>query len=306
MPSRRRTRVVAALAAAFFAAAHEEGIAQDTPGSAVSATASLTGYAQFNANLDSGGRINWAGGLAAATVTREFTPQISAGLVARYDYQSWNFNAPAAFGGVAPWNNLNAPSVGVRVGYAYAPDLFLVVTPTVEWAYESGANEGDALTYGAVASVAKAFSPDLVLGLGVSAFRRIDKTQALPFFIVDWKINDKWRVANPFEAGPTGGAGVEVIYSPDERWEIAEGLAYRSYRFRLSKTGPTPDGVGENSFIPLFLRVSRKLTKELRLDVYGAITTAGKLTVDNASGGGRYSDNYKIGPALGATLVYRF
>jgi hypothetical protein len=293
--------VICAAAVLTCLPAHAQGASGDVTG-----TASLTGYAQFNTDLDSGGRFNWAGGLAAGTLARQFTPQLAAVLVVRYEYQSWNFNAPAAFGGVAPWDSTNAPSVALNVTYAYAPDLLVVVRPIVEWTYESGASTGDALTYGAVASVAKVFSPDLVLGLGVSAFRRIDKTQALPFLIVNWKINDKWRVSNPFQAGPAGGAGLELVYTPSERWEIAEGLSYRSYRFRLARDGPTPSGIGENNFIPLFLRVSRNITKEARIDFYGALVTGGQLSVDNADGSGRYSDNYKIGPALGATLVWKF
>jgi hypothetical protein len=271
----------------------------------VSASASVAGIAQFNANLDDGGRVNWGGGLARASLTRQFTSQLSAGLAIRYDYQSWNFNQPAAFGGSAPWTNLNLPNVGLDVTYAVAPDLFLAVGPSVEWAFENGARTSDALTYGATASLAKAFSRDLLLGVGVGVFRRIDQTQALPYVVVDWKINDRWRVANPFQAGPAGGAGIEVVYAPNERWEIAEGVTYRSYRFRLSESNPTPSGIGENSFIPLFLRISRNLSPELRIDFYGALTTAGKVSVDNADGAGRFSDNYKIGPALGATLVYR-
>ena len=297
----RRRALFAAALCVLSAAARAQAAPGDTSGSVA-----LTGYTQFNTNLDSGGRFNWAGGIANATVTRQFTPQLSAGLGARYEYQSWNFSDPVAFGNAAPWKNLNAPSVDVRFTYAWAPDLFINVVPTVAWTYESGANTGDALTYGAVASVAKAFSPDLLLGLGVSAFRRVDKTQALPFFIVNWKISDKLRINNPFQAGPAGGAGIELVYAPDDRWEFAEGVTYRSYRFRLASDNATPNGIGENSFIPLFLRVTRKLTKDARVDFYGAIVTGGKLKVDTESGGGLYSDNYKIGPALGATLVVNF
>jgi hypothetical protein len=304
LPSRLPIAIVIAatvLAPVLSATAHAQAAAGD-----VSGTAALTGYTQFNTNLDSGGRFNWADALAIAKVTRQFTPQLAVGLSARYEYQSWNFNTPAAFGNVAPWKNLNAPNVGVDFTYAWAPDLFINVAPSVAWTYESGANTGDALSYGAVASVAKAFSPDLLVGLGVSAFRRVDKTQALPFLVVNWKISDKWRINNPFAAGPAGGAGLEFVYSPDDRWEFAQGLTYRNYRFRLATDGPTPSGIGENSFIPLFMRVTRKVTKDARIDFYGAIVTGGKLSVDNQNGGGVYSDNYKIGPALGATLVVNF
>ena len=293
--------ITAALLSVFSVTAHS----QAAPGD-VSGTAALTGYTQFNTTLDSGGRFNWAGGLANATVTRQFTPQLAVGLTARYEYQSWNFNEPTAFGDVAPWKNLNAPSLGIDFTYAWAPDLIISVVPTIAWTFESGANTGDALTYGAVALAAKAFSPDLTVGLGVSAFRRVDKTQALPILIVNWKINDKWRMKNPFAAGPAGGAGLEFVYTPDDRWEFAQGLTYRSYRFRLATDGPTPSGIGENSFIPLFMRVTRKLSKDARIDFYGALVTGGKLSVDNENGGGLCTENYKIGPALGATLVVNF
>ncbi|MEP7182109.1 MAG: hypothetical protein ABI886_07980 [Betaproteobacteria bacterium] len=306
MPPRSLARIprlaAAILVASVSLAAHAQGTAPDT----VSGSAAVTGFTMFNANLDAGGRTNWAGGIASGTLTRQFTPQLSAGLVVRYDYQSWNFNAPTGFGGGAPWKNLNAPLIALAIGYAYAPDLLITIRPTVEWAYESGAATGDAMTYGAVASVAKVFSPDLVLGLGVSAFRRIDKTQALPFLIVNWKFADKWRLSNPFQAGPTGGAGLELVYTPDDRWEFGQGISYRSYRFRLKQDGPTPGGVGENSFIPLFARFSRTFSKDLRLDFWAALVDGGSLSVDYANGGGRYQDDYKVAPGLGATLAWRF
>ena len=294
-------RPLPALAVALALAAH----AQVPPGE-TSARASLTAYTQFNTTLDSGGRFNWTGGLASASVTRQLTPQLSAGLSARYEYQSWRWHEPTAFANAEPWKSVNAPSVGIDLGYAYAPDLLLSLRPIVAWDYESGASTGDALTWGAVASFAKVFSKDLVLGLGVSAFRRIDETKVLPFPIISWRVSDKWRIANPFPAGPAGGAGLEAVYSPDERWEFAEGIAYRSYRFRLATDNATPSGIGENSFIPIFLRVTRRLAKDARIDFYAAIATFGKASVDDRNGDGRYSNDYNIGPALGATLVVDF
>jgi hypothetical protein len=304
IPARLATAAAAtttALAASLAPPAHAQPAAGET-----SARVVLTGYGQFNTSLDSGGRFNWAGGLASATVTRQLTPQLSASLVGRYEYQSWNWSDPAAFGNATPWKSYNSPSVGVDLRYAYTPDLVLSLRPIVQWDYESGASTGDALTWGAVASVAKVYSKDLMLGIGVGAFRRIDETQVLPFLIVNWRIDDKWRIANPFPAGPAGGAGLEAVYSPNERWEVAPGIAYRSYRFRLATDNATPSGIGENHFIPMFLRVTHKLSKDARIDLYGVLATYGKASVDYESGGGRYTDNWATAPALGATLVLDF
>src|SRR5262245_3829913 len=300
MPRAARVCLVAALVIAT-AQARAQSSTDDK-----SARLSLTGYYQFNTNLDSGGRFNWGGGIANASFSRPLTQQLSAELDVRYEYQSWRWHEPVAFGNESPWKSLNAPSIGLNFDYAYAQDLVFTLKPLVEWDYETGANTSDSLTWGAVGAVTKVYSQNLALGIGLSAFRRVDKTQVLPFPIVNWQINDKWRIANPFEAGPAGGAGLEVVYTPNERWEIAEGAAYRSYRFRLATDNPTPSGIGENNFIPIFLRVTRKLTKDARIDFWAAIATFGRASVDYENGGGRYQDDYNVGPALAATFVLQF
>src|SRR5512144_1017165 len=64
-------RALFALAALSALAAHAQA-----PVDATTARVSLTGYAQFNTTLDAGGRFNWAGGLASASVRRQATPQL--------------------------------------------------------------------------------------------------------------------------------------------------------------------------------------------------------------------------------------
>lgn len=299
------SRAARACLAAAITVAATQAFAQSSADDR-SASVSLTGYYQFNTTLDSGGRFNWGGAIARASFARPLSQQLSAELDVRYEYQSWRWHEPVAFGNEPAWKNMNAPSIGLNLDYTYAQDLVLSLKPLVEWDYESGANTGDSLTWGAVGAVTKVFSQNLALGIGLGAFRRIDKTQVLPFPIVNWQINDKWRIANPFEAGPAGGAGLEVVYAPNERWEIAEGATYRSYRFRLATDNPTPSGVGENNFIPIFLRVTRKLTKDARIDFWAAIATFGRASVDYENGGGRYHDDYNVGPALAATFVLQF
>jgi len=57
---------------------------------------------------------------------------LSVGLNARYMAEYWSFDTPAAFGPVAPWNDILRPSLGVSVGYNLAPDLSMFVAPQVE------------------------------------------------------------------------------------------------------------------------------------------------------------------------------
>lgn len=272
----------------------------------VSTSVTLSGLTQLNTDIDKGGRFRWSGADVGISVTRQFTAEFSAGISARYQSENWRFDTPGAFGPVAPWGNVLRPSVGLNLGYNLAENWSLFVAPQVEWAYESGAGSGDALNYGAVVGVSKVFSPTLFAGFGLGAFRQIDRTQYFPFFIVNWQITDTLRLSNPLQAGPAGGAGLELAYAWSDDWEIAGGAAYRDYRFRLRSDAPTPDGLGRNSGTPVFARLTRKFGPAAQIDLYAGMVVGGRLQVLNAAGSTVQSSDYSASPliALSATLGF--
>jgi hypothetical protein len=304
--SRRSTALFGSLAALVGVTLATQVLAQGARPGDVTTSMSIGGLNQFDTDLDSGGAFHWGGVQVGANVTRQFTPEFAAGLSLRYDYQDWKWDDPAAFGGVAPWSKLNTPVIGLNLSYAIAPDWRLGFNPAVEWSGESGANAGDSLSYGAVLSATRVFSPDLVLGVGAGVFRQIDETKVFPFIVVNWKITDRLRLGNPLQAGPAGGAGLELAYALSDRWEAGGGGSYRSYRFRLKDDGAVPGGIGENRFIPLFARISYAFSTSTRADLYAAAFVSGKLRVTRADGSDIYSDEYKTAPAVGLTLSHRF
>ena len=190
--------------------------------------------------------------------------------------------------------------------YAIADGWSVGFIPSVGWSYENGASTSDALEYGAVVTVAKTFSPSLTLGLGAAVFHQIYETKVYPFPVIQWQIDEHWKLTNPFEAGPAGGAGLELTYGINEQWDVGGGGSYRSYVFRLSQDGPIGNGIGQNNFVPLFLRASYHFGKQTQVDLYAAALTGGKLTVKNASGNDISNDSYKTAPALGLSLQTRF
>jgi hypothetical protein len=99
---------------------------------------------------------------------------------------------------------------------------------------------------------------------------------------------------------------LEIAYSLNDQWELAAGGAYRAYRFRLRDDGPTPNGIGENTGIPLFARLSRKLGPNGRLDFVAGGIIGGKLEVDNANGDTIRSSDYKTAPLLGVSAMFNF
>jgi hypothetical protein len=305
---RCRTHVHAALIAVLVAIlVPDTAPAQTANRGEISASTSLSIVETFSTDLDGGGDFHWGTVIVSGTVSRQVTPQLAAGITLRYDYENWKFGSPVAFGGQAPWGKINAPNLAINFNYAVTSDLSLGVTPTFGWNYETGsADNSNAMVYGAIVSATNVFSPALVLGIGAGIVHQIDETKVFPFLIVRWQINERWLLANPFRAGPAGGAGLELAYTIDDDWETAGGGAYRSYRFKLREDGPTPNGVGENRFIPVFARVTRKLGKQSKLDFYAGISVGGRLSVDSSTGSTVARDDYKTAPTIGVTLAHRY
>jgi hypothetical protein len=278
----------------------------DAPGT-VSASASLSGIVQMNTDLDRGGDMHWGGSIASASVGRQWTQQLETDLVLNYSYEEWKFSdRNTAWNGKSPWRNINRPSIGFDLSYAVAADIVLDVVPTFEWAYASGAQVADAQVFGAIVSASKVFSPKRVLGLGASVFREIGKTSAVPFIVIDWQIDDHWRITNPFPEGPAGAGGAELAYSWTPKWEVAGGATYRSYRFRLDQQGPYPDGIGVARYIPVFGRLTYRLDKHSHVDFYGGVLAGGRLQVHDRGDNDISDDRFNAAPVLGLTFATSF
>jgi hypothetical protein len=298
-----------ALATASAAAAMlpDMALAQSAKSNAVSTSASVTGLGTFNSDLDSsGGSFNWSGVIVNGSIARQVNAEWSVGVNAGYQYEHWSFSSPSAFGSDAPWSSINRPSVGFKVGWQAQPDIGLFVAPQFEWDYETGAGQGGGQNFGAVLGATKIFSRDRVVGLGAGVFHQINETKVFPFLIVNWKIDDKWKLANPLPAGPAGGAGLELVYAIDDNWDLGGGGTYREYRFRLKSSGPNANGIGQNQGIPLFARLTRKLGPNGRLDLYAGATVAGTLKLRDPDGNTLVSSDYNAAPFIALTLAGEF
>jgi hypothetical protein len=266
---------------------------------------SITPVHQFDADFDRGGSSSVSRLVASGMAGREFGSHVTVGVLARYEYEKWRFSNPTAFGGTAPWTNLQILNLGLDFDYETDSGWGFSVSPSVQWSAETGAAWSKALTYGATLSAEKKLRSDLTLGLGVGVYSEIEKTRAFPFLIVDWDITERWSLNNPFQAGPAGPAGLELSYDLGNRWEVAFGGAYRSYRYRLDDSGPSAGGVGQVDGIPVFLRLSRTF-EQLKLDLYGGVVFAGRLTVEYTGARGTASDTYDPAPFVALTLSARF
>lgn len=267
---------------------------------------SITGLNQFNTSMQEGGSFDFYDTSARFSVTQRFNAQWSAGVGLQYDYEKWSWNNPVAFGGQAPWQAIVTPGLTFNLMYSPTPSWHLMLSPSVEWSAETGVGTGGSSTYGAVFSATNTISPDLSLGLGAGVFRQVGENRVFPFVVVNWRLTERLTLKNPLPAGPAGGAGLELAYKFNDDWTIGAGATYRSYRFRLNNDGPYAGGIGENSLIPIFARVSYRLTPVTNIDLYAIASAGGKVQATSADASQTWNSGYSLGFGLGLNIRHRF
>ena len=279
---------------------------QNVPVGSVSTSLNINAINQFNTNIGTGGSFNWQDANIHLNNRYQLDTNSSIGLNLRDGYQNWSWSNVTGYGNKTPWKGIQSPGVGLSYFQKLDDGWTAGFAPIADWVAENGVGTAGSATYGAIGSGTKKYSDDLTIGLGTGVFRQVDKTKVFPYLLINWKITDKWTLNNPLPAGPSGGAGLELSYALADKWSVAGGAAYRSYRFRLSNSNYTPNGVGQNSFIPIFTRLSYSIDKGSSADLYLAANTGGKLSVTNVSGATPYSTNYSTGIAAALSITARF
>ena len=262
---------------------------------------------QFESDFDHGGSFSVQRYAFNFDTSTPVTSTLRAGISLGYEFESYDFSGTTAFAGADPWGDIHRFSAGLPVSYRMTDSWSIFVSPQVEWYGESGVdNWDDAFGYGAVFAVSYRVNPALTLGAGAGVFRRTEETKGFPYIAVDWKITDDLRLSNPFRTSPSGPAGLELSYRISDRWEIAAGGAYRSFRFRLDDSGVAPNGVGELESTVGYARLTYRMGRDLKLDLYGGAAFNGKMRINDRDGNELGSDDFETAPMAALSLTLNF
>ena len=239
----------------------------------------------------------------SAPVTGSFRAGISLG----YEFDKYDFSGTTSFAGADPWSDIHRFSLGLPLSWRMGESWSFFVSPQVEWYGESGVDDwGDALGYGAVFAATYRFSPGFSLVVGAGVFYRGEETKGFPYIAVDWKITEDLRLTNPFRTSPSGPAGLELAWRLSDKWEVAAGGAYRSFRFRLDNAGVAPNGFGELDQTVGYARLSYRMGRDLNLDLYGGAAFNGEMKIADRNGNELGSDDFETAPILGLSLTLMF
>ena len=176
------------------------------------------------------------------------------------------------------------------------------------FAPETGADWGDSFTGGGLAGVDFRHSKSLFVSLGVAVISQIeDDARVTPMVGLNWLPSERWAVrvgAVPASGGAALAA--EVEYRVAQPVEIGLGLLYHQRRFRLDDSGPAPEGVGEDSNLPLRLRVGWDITPRIALHLLGGVVLGGEVQLDDRNGNRINKQDYDPALYVGLRFVGGF
>ncbi len=255
-------------------------------------------------DLDAGGDFGFSHLYLGLNTLKYRQGQFSTGFSARFDTEDYRFGEGSIFG--EGWDTVSRLQLSLPTTYEINRDWFIMAIPSLEFAAEGDLFDGDAMNYGFIGSVSKVFGRERVIGIGAGVFTGIGDTSGFGYIAVRWRFNEKWLIANPFRPGPTGPAGIELVYQGIPGFDVGIGSAYRSYTFRLDDEGLAPGGIGEFESAPIWLRVSAVPSDNLFIDLYLGAVTFAEVDAKDDNENKIASDEFDAGLLVGLNISARF
>lgn len=266
---------------------------------------------QFKSDIDDGGRMSATRFNANVSTRLNFTPELNLTLGFRYDGDFYDFSGTTGLapGGVSnPWEDIHTLTFSGVLSYDLENDVSIFGGPVMQFSREAGASWNESFIGGGVIGATFAVSPELVLGGGLGIVTQIeDSVRLFPVLVLEWEIVDNLRLSTRTVAAATGDTGVEVIYHWGNGFETAIGGAYRFRRFRLDEGGGVaPDGVGQDTHVPFWVRIGYHFTPNLSANAYVGVIAGGELRLESSSGSRIGREDYDPAAVIRATVNYRF
>ncbi len=224
----------------------------------------------------------------------------------RYLLNDYDFNAVVGLGG-DPWSDIHTLQMDVRFEWWTTNDIVVMFGPFVMWSRESGASWDRALTGGVFAGVMYVSSAQLAWGAGIGVSSQLeDSVLVYPILFLDWKFSSDMKLTSV--AGPVGLAftGIEWVWEFADHFEFGVGARYEFRRFRLDDSGFAPGGVGEETSIPFWGRLSYRFNDNFSVDVYAGVVAGGTFQVDDANGNRLGDDDSRLAPTLAIAFRVNF
>ncbi|MDA7632502.1 hypothetical protein N8766_00195 [bacterium] len=262
---------------------------------------------QGRSDVEAGGEFRVESFISQASIgyRSDSSKEFSVGVGFRRD--AYDFGGFSGFSATNPWGNIDILSLAASTRWAFADDWSLLGIPMIRVMAEDGADWSDSVSGGGLVGFSYRVNDRLTIGPGFGALTQIeDRLSVFPFIIVDWKINDRLKLETGRGLGASQGPGLLLSYSLNPSWSLLAGGRLERLRFRLSRQGPVPNGVGEDRGAPLSFGARYSWMRKGSVTVFGGFDVAGELLVDNPGGRELSSSSYDPAPFFGVSANLRF
>lgn len=246
------------------------------------------GSHQFETDIDGAGEFDVTRAKIGFGVTIPIGERLTMDNYLSYEVSDYDFSTPTALAGIFdPWSTIH--TVRYRGNFQWTVDDQWSVFggPIVGVSGEDGADFDEAITGGGMVGVNYRNGESFSIGVGVLMISQIEDDDAavFPVITVNWRIDDAWTLrSGPLDLGSSGGVGLELAWAFAEKWELAMGAQYQTRRFRLKDVGVPPNGVGEETSVPIYTRLTWRFAPNATAYVFGGVVAGGELRLETSSG----------------------
>lgn len=163
------------------------------------------------------------------------SPKWMAGVSVSADWLDYSTRLPLDYS--QGWDDIQRYQAGVFVRYRANERWSFMAAPKLQYAWSDGANRSDAISYGVVMSGMYRFGSGHSLGVGVAYLNDIKEVRTIPYLTINWQLGERWRITNPFQAGFSSPAGLELRYEVSDEWQFGLGNSRRTQRFLTTLEG---------------------------------------------------------------------
>jgi hypothetical protein len=263
---------------------------------------------RFESELDDNGELSVDRLIFGIAVETDISRELTATFGASYGFDSYNFSNAALGDSSDPWSDIHAVNLNARFAWKASPSWTIYLRPAVQWDRESGADWGDSSIFGGGAAAAYHASESLTIGGGVGVITQLeDDVRIFPIFIISWQFANDFRLSTLSAEDARGRGGIELVWTPPTSdWEFAVGGAYEFRRFRLDDEGVAPNGIGEETATPFWLRATYKMNDNFALNVIGGMAFGTSLELEDSDGDTIDETDADAAPILGISGTVRF
>jgi hypothetical protein len=260
----------------------------------------------FRTDINRGGSFSLTSIYGGIGATTEIARDVSVSFRFNYSYDDYRFRGNGNLGS-DPWDDIHTVNFGAIVTGALDTDWSLFGGPVFQFAREDGASWSDAFIGGGFIGATYNVSEELTIGGGFGVVSQIeDSARFFPIIVLQWQINDVLSLSTSTASSASGDTGLELVYDLGNNWEAGVGAANRFRRFRLSDDGPTPDGVGQDTSMPIWGRLTYHANEHASISLRAGALVGGRMRLEDEDGRRIAREGYDAAPFVGIFGQLRF